>query len=263
MPSPFPGMDPWLEAPSEWSGFHDTLVIKTVEVIQPQLRSRGYYAKPGERVWLSRFRGITPDVAMHRRAARTSSDPRSEVAVAEPDEPLRIAQADHEVHEGFVDVYRSDTHELVAGIEFVSPANKSNSKGRRLYRKKQRDLHSAGVHLIEIDLIRRGPHVLDVPEEVVAELKPWSFFVNVVRRGSADFEVYPILLKDRLPRIRVPLKPDEEDAVLDLQDVFDRSYDINPCIERLDYTAAPPPPEFAEEYLIWINELLKSKGLRK
>jgi hypothetical protein len=254
-------MDPWLES-GEWQGFHDTLIIKTVEVLQPQLRVRGYYAKPGERVWLSRSRGITPDIAMVR-AASPAPNQQQPLAVMEADEPLRIAHMEWEVHEGFVDIYRTQTHELVAGIEFVSPTNKTNSKGRRLYRQKQRDFKAANVHLIEIDLIRRGPHVLDIPEEVVEELRPWEYFVNLVRRGSEDFEVYPLRLRTPLPRIRIPLLAEDEDAVLDLQDVFNRSFDISPYPDILNYEVDPPPPELSPEDAAWADELLKSKGLRQ
>ncbi len=42
MPSPFPGMDPWLESPDIWPGFHDKLINETVRIMQPQLRARGY-----------------------------------------------------------------------------------------------------------------------------------------------------------------------------------------------------------------------------
>jgi hypothetical protein len=262
MPSPFPGMDPWLEAADEWPGFHDTLVIKTVEVLQPQLRDRGYYAKPGERVWLSRSRGITPDLTVVRRPASTRAG-QATVAVLEPDEPLHISHTEFEVHEGFVDIYLAETQELVSGIEYISPTNKTNKKGRRLYRQKQQELRNGGIHLVEIDLIRRGPHVLEIPEEVVERLRPWEYFVNLVRRGSEGFDVYALRLKNRLPKIRIPLKETDEDAVLDLQEVFNRSYDINPYPDILDYQDDPPPPELSPEDAAWADELLKSKGLRK
>lgn len=261
MHSPFPGMDPWLEAPSEWEGFHDTLVIKTVEVLQPQLSVRGYCAKPGERVWLSRARGIMPDVATIRPAATANSAERS-VAVAEPDAPVLIEHREMEIHEGFVDIFRTDTRELVTGIEFISPTNKIDKKGRRLYRRKQRDLRRGRVHLIEIDLIRRGRHVADVPEALVEELRPWEYLVNTVRRGSGKYEVYPLRLRKPLPKIGIPLKAGDEDAVLDLQEVFNRSYDINPYPALLDYDSDPPTPQLSDEDAAWADDILKSRGLR-
>ncbi|MGD9856639.1 MAG: DUF4058 family protein [Planctomycetaceae bacterium] len=262
MPSPFPGMDPWLEASDEWPGFHDTLVIKTVEALQPQLRDRGYYAKPGERVWVGRVRGVIPDVALISRKPTSAAAPGT-LALAEPTEPVYITRSEIDVHEGFVDILRSDSHELVTSLEYLSPTNKSNRKGRRLYRLKQRDLRRGQVHLVEMDLIRRGPHVLDVPEELVRQLKPWTYLINVVRRASDSYEVYPVPLRAPLPRIRLPLSIGDEDGRLDLQDVFNRSYDIGPYPERLDYAAPPPPPELNLDDAAWAAEILRSKGLRQ
>jgi len=153
MPSPFPGMDPWLERNTEWPGFHDILIVKTVEVLQPLLRNRGYYANPGERVWLTEpGRPIYPDVVTIQR--RTQRPPSTDTSVA---------------------------------------------------------------------LIR---------------------------------------LRDPLPRVRIPLKSNDEDATLDMQVVFDRSYDIGPYPERLNY-AAPPEPPLSDEDAAWADELLKTKGLRQ
>jgi hypothetical protein len=38
MPSPFPGMDPYLENPALWKGVHDSLVYRMLEDLQPQLQ---------------------------------------------------------------------------------------------------------------------------------------------------------------------------------------------------------------------------------
>src|SRR5687767_614809 len=105
MPSPFPGMDPWLEHPANWPAFHDILIVVTVQQLQPQLRDRDYYAKPGERVWLTQpRRPIYPDVTVIRPpAAHEPSATRS--AVAAPDEPVRISRGMVEVHEGFVEIF--------------------------------------------------------------------------------------------------------------------------------------------------------------
>lgn len=158
------------------------------------------------------------------------------------DEPVRISHVTGEVHEGFVEIYQAGSHALVTCIEFLSPANKADSQGRELYQRKQADLAAHGVHLVEIDLLRSGRHVLDVPEWAIQGLKPWDYLVNLVRRGGAEFEIYPIRLRDRLPRVRVPLQGDDEDAVLDLQDVFKRSWEVGPYPVTLDYTRPPAPP---------------------
>lgn len=261
MPSPFPGMDPWLESATEWPGFHDILIVETVAVLQPELRKWGYYANPGERGYLVEpGRPTYPDVVLIRRPTSTSLPA---AAVAEPDEPVLIRKSQVEVHEGVVEIYDSADNRLITGIEYLSPANKPAGVGRDLYEQKQEEMRDAGVHLVEVDFIRRGPHVLDVPINVADALKPWNYLVNLARRGTDQYALYPIGIAERLPRIRIPLKQGDEDAILNLQDVFERSYAIGRYPERLDYTAPPPPPELDPDDAAWADELLKSKGLRK
>lgn len=256
MSCPFPGMNPWLEAPEVWPGFHDTLVIKTVEVLQPQLRGRGYYAKPGERVWLAQAdRCVVPDVAALKMSHSQSAS--FVTATLTVDEPVRIAHAAGEVHEGYVEICRTDSHVLVTCIEYLSPANKADPQGRQLYQRKQTELAEHGVHLVEIDLLRGGRHVLDVPEWAVQGLRPWDYLVNLVRRGGNEFEVYPVHLGDRLPRIRVPLQGADEDAVLDLQEVFQQSWQVGPYPETLDYAHPPVPPLSAGD-AAWAEQVLRA-----
>jgi hypothetical protein len=254
-------MDLWLEDPAVWPGFHNILIVTTVELLQPQLRARGYYANPGERVWLVEpRRPIYPDVAVIRREpARQQSA--EDVAVVEPDEPVRVQQAQVEVHEGFIEIFDAVGGRLVTGIEYVSPANKSDGQGRSLYLRKQEEMRDAGVSLVEIDFIRRGSHVLDMPEEVTEGLRPWDYLVNTVRRGSDMYELYPMKLSSRLPRIRIPLKTGEEDAVLDLQEACQRAYAIGPYPERINYNSPPTTPLAADDDA-WADQILREKGLR-
>jgi hypothetical protein len=91
-------------------------------------------------------------------------------------------------------------------------------------------------------------------------VRPWSYLVNLVRRGADSYEVYPIGLGQRLPRLRIPLRNGDDDAMLDLQEAFTRSYDIGPYPERLNYKSDPPGLSDAE--VAWVNELLQSKGFR-
>lgn len=73
--------------------------------------------------------------------------------------------------------------------------------------------------------------------------------------------MYPISLRNRLPRIRIPLKAGDDDAVLDLQQLVDSVYDIGPYPEKVDYTTHPMPP-LTEEDVRWADEILRAKGLR-
>lgn len=256
MPSPFPGMDPFLEDPRLWPGVHARLITAACEQLQPILRPRGYFADIGERVWLTAVdRQVMPDVAvLHKpRPAQPAS---SAVATLEPDEPLVLHAADVEMRETFIEVFDAQGHRLVTSIEFVSPANKSNTEGRALYLKKQDELAASGVNLVEIDLLRDGPHVLRVPRSLVDAVKPWDYLVSVWRPPGSDYEVYPTGLRERLPRIRVPLRTDDADAMLDLQAAFGHAYETGPYPDRVDYTSEPTPPLAACDQ-DWATQLIR------
>jgi hypothetical protein len=253
-------MDPFVEEPSAWTAFHHLAISAMVEQLQPQLRDRGYVAAPGDRVWLAEpHRPIYPDVATFHIPRKPPSDSRAAVLV--PDEPLRVSRADVEIRESYIDIFDVRGNRLVTGIELISPTNKNTTQGRDLYRRKQQEAHESGINLVEIDLVRDGPHILDIPASLLATLPRWTYLVNLARRGSDKYEFYPVSLREKLPRIRIPLKEGDEDAVLDLQVVFDRAYELGPYPERLDYMAEPMPP-LPEEDSRWVHEILKDKGIR-
>ena len=61
MPSPFPGMDPYLEHPAVFPGLHNRLIVVLSELLQAALPAP-YYAEIGERVWVEvSQRFIEPD----------------------------------------------------------------------------------------------------------------------------------------------------------------------------------------------------------
>jgi len=261
-------MDPFLEHPALWPGLHTRLPVVTVEVLQPQLRERGYYADANERVWLTEpGRAVYPDSAIYRRSDKRDIGPSQrqtgsgQAGGLVADEPVMVSRVEVEVRQSFVEIFDVTGNRLITGIGFVSPTNKSDTKGRELYERKRRETAEAGVNLVEVDLLRSGRHLLDVPLSVVEGLKPWDYLVNILRPNQEEYEFYPIPLRDRLPCIRIPLKPGESDAVLDLQAVLDRAYDLGPYPDRIDYTAEATPP-LARNDAEWSDRILKECGLR-
>ena len=135
MPSPFPGMDPYLESPDWFPSLHDGLITFLVGTLMRRLPDP-YYARSRQRVWLEyAYRSIEPDVDV-LRPGRGPTGWRSEgggVAVAEEvdlDEPVAIAvgSIEHDPYvEPFVEIRRRHGSEdrLVAAIEVLSPANKT------------------------------------------------------------------------------------------------------------------------------------------
>jgi hypothetical protein len=52
---------------------------------------------------------------------------------------------------------------------------------------------------------------------------------------------YPISLRERLPNIRIPLRPTDADVVLQLQPLVDACYRDARC-DRMNYQQPPSPP---------------------
>ena len=65
MPSPFPGMDPFLEDPGQFPTLHGGLITAMMSQLQRTLPD-GYLASANERVWIGE--GIA-----HRRAGQRSA----------------------------------------------------------------------------------------------------------------------------------------------------------------------------------------------
>lgn len=60
-------------------------------------------------------------------------------------------------------------------------------------------------------------------------------------------------LRDRLPRLGIPLKPPDADAVVDLQEVFAGAFDQGAYGETIDY-AQPPSIALPQADLAWAVE---------
>ena len=121
----------------------------------------------------------------------------------------------------------------------------------------------SAAHLVEIDLLRRGTHVVAAPSELVAEqCAAWDYLV-CVRRAPARyrFEVYPVTVRTRLPRIRIPLKTPDPDIVLDLPAVFARCYDSGGYGDFVDYRTDPLAPLTPDD-AAWADALPRSAGPR-
>ncbi len=259
MPSPFPGMDPFLEDPAVWPGFHLMLMAETVRYLQPILNSRGYFAVPGSRVWLGEAeRAIYPDVGLFepQREPPTGTGSASSALL---DIPVRVRKQVEEHREVYVEIVGQSDRRLVTCIELISPSNKRDPTGRELYSRKQRDTRDAGVHLVEIDLLRSGPRIVDLPGAVLSGVPKASYLVNIVRRGADEYEFFPVSLRSRLPRIGVPLKVGENDARLDLQEVFDQTYDEGGFARQVDYSKTPGG-EISPDDLTWLRACAEARS---
>jgi hypothetical protein len=260
MPSPFPGMDPCLEDPTLWPDVHQSLITYIRDALQPKVRPR-YHARIGERRYVVQLpHSMYPDVVLVRRprAVREAEvvAPVADVVTAEADTPVVLAIPPVEHREPFVEIVHTAGGEVITVIEVLSPANKTPGEGHRLYRRKQQEILDSPAHLVEIDLLSEGLHTVAISEEAMASLKERRYLVSVNRAPERyQFELYPVPLQRRLPRIRVPLRESDPDVVLDLQAVFTRCYDNGGYEDFVDYHQ-PPPASLSSEETAWLESLL-------
>jgi hypothetical protein len=256
-------MDPYLEDPPRWSGVHAGLIAHACGALNSILPP-GYAAEIGERLWVLRGeRNIYPDVAIVKPPRRAPDD-RTGALPATADPPWVVTVEGVEMREVFIDIATiGDPLRVVTTIEVLSPGNKTRgAEGRALYLQKQEEILKSETHLIEIDLLRSGEHTVAAPQALLAERGQWTYVISLHRAGQgARFEVWPVMLRDRLPRVSVPLLEKDPDVVLDLQAVFDRMYDEGPYSRRVDYRRPPPLPlEAADD--AWAEQTLRQRGLR-
>jgi hypothetical protein len=247
----FPGMDPYLEDARFWPGVHTAMIVYLADALTPRLRPR-YVAAIEVREYLEGpERDIRPDVSL--RQARPERE--AAVAVLEADAPVLVWAPPEPVRESYVAILDLRAGQrVVTVIEVVSPSNKVSGSGRDSYLARQRDVLASDAHLVEIDLLRHGPHVAAVPEATARRKGYYDYLVCVNRaEGRRDrYELYPRRLGDRLPRIRIPLADDDPDVPLDVQAVLAQTYEAGSYRDRIDY-ARPCDPPLSADAQAWAN----------
>ena len=262
MPSPFPGMDPYVEAFGPWRDFHGSFIVYMRDALQPLLRPK-YRARGEERILVDPDgRTAYPDVSIIREPVQTYG--RSSLATSEYDPPVVVEAevSDTEPYQAFLQIILPVADgKLVTVIEVISPSNGVPGETRRKYEIKQQEILASDVSLVEIDLLLGGSHVAAVHPQQLERLEPCDYVISVSRASDRKrFELYPVPLSGPLPRIAVPLLPDDKDVALDLQAMFDRAYEGGAYEDDLDYTRSLPLPVSSDQEA-WIRSLLEGKGL--
>ena len=149
---------------------------------------------------------------------------------------------------------------VVTILEAVSPTNKYSGPGRDSYVSKQIEVRRSDSHLVEIDLLRAGPHVVAVPERLVRGLGLYDYLicVNCAEGNRAAFQLYPHRLPQTLPRFRCPLAAGDDDVVINLQAVLERTYEFGGYQDILRYDQACVPPLSPEDQA-WADRVIKEK----
>ena len=250
-------MDPYLEQPGIWIGFHGQALSAIVAQLMPQVT-------PAYVVQMEEQRFIHELPAKQRRQVDRRQNPVG--TGPRPDAPARassgVITAPFEVRLPAVDVQRQRyieirdrrNHSLVTVIELLSPSNKRPGPDREQYLTKRGEILASRAHLVEIDLLRCQNAL---PTESPRPECTYSVLVSrSERRPNADF--WSIGLRDRLPSIPVPLRRGEPDAVLHLQAVVDRVYDEG-GFAFLIGDSMPDPP-LGDEDSAWAQQLARGRS---
>lgn len=255
MESPFPGMDPFLE--DYWGDVHTRLTLYASNQLQPQLPA-GLRARVEEQVGLEIEDGADftehrrrPDVKVYEsRPIRSSqADSTSLVATAEP----LLVTVDEPMTERSVHIFDRHAGRLVTVIEFLSPANKRSRLQREQFQARQQEFIAGGTNVVEIDLVRAGGWSVSVPEDAIPEPDRDAYRAVVVRASKPWVrEFYRLALCHPLPTIRIPLRPDDADAALDLQQLVRQAWRDGDYSD-IDYSTARYPIFCAEDDR-WIRE---------
>lgn len=254
MPSPFPGMNPYLEGVTAWRDFHGGFLQAAKAWLNRQIGPK-YYAKTEEHVYVedeeSGSREIVGISDVHvtktRRPGRSAA---KGVALLEP--PVRGRQpAVIEERIGYLEIRDRHHHSLVTVIELLSPTNKQTGVFRDQYIAKQEQYFSSTTHLVEIDLLRRGPRM---PWIGLPSCDYCAVVSRVEERPEAG--IWPIGLREPLPLVPVPLKEEDADATLDLKAILDRVYDES-FYENYIYDQ-PPEPSLRPEDEEWAGHIVRT-----
>lgn len=262
MPSPFPGMNPYLDYPALWSGVHHWLITEIARSLASQLRPK-YFVALEERIYEttgeeSTLVGIPDDVVVQTARGATASDS-SNVALVNPlAQPLTVTVPMPEIlREGYLEVRKVGTEEVITVIEVLSPKNKRLGEGRNQYEAKRRKVLGSRTHLVEIDLLRQWEPMRFFSHGIQSHYR-----ILVSRSDSRPrAELYAFNLQDVIPTFQLPLQLGDVEPIVNLQTLLNEIYDQGGYDLRLDYHQ-DPVPALSKTDAAWVDEWLKHKGLR-
>lgn len=261
MSSPFPGMNPYLENPELWSEVHHRLITAIAIAIAPPIRPK-YRVAIEKRTYLgdvedSVLVGI-PDVAVTTKTKTSTQNKTTTATLPAQGESVTVKlPVPEEKKEAYLEIREVATGYVVTTIEVLSPTNKRTGKGRDAYEEKRRDVLSTPTHLVEIDLLRAGN-----PMQILSEIPKTDYRILVARGNRRPLaEVFGFNLQQQIPQFLLPLKSEDNEPLVDLQSLLAQVYEQAGFDLAIDYNIEPVP-QLQSEDKIWVDTLLKEKGLR-
>jgi Protein of unknown function (DUF4058) len=240
--SPFPGVDPYVEAQGYRQDFHTRFITYACDALNDVLPA-GHVAQLGEELRLAEMpvrtrKSVLPDVTIvgkeHRTRRRMA--PAGEATGAVVIEPVMLPLPSRymEVRDAWIEIRHGTHRKQIAMIQVLSPTNKAGA-GFAEYQARRGKLIRQRIHLVELDFLLRGERL---PME---RTLPVGDFYALVSRSERRPEsaVYAWTINEPLPSIPIPLSRPDPDVILDLGSVFATAYERGRYAKLIDYSIPP------------------------
>ncbi len=239
MPSPFPGMNPYIEQDAFWQDFHLEFLPEIRRRLVAQVRPK-YIVMLDEHIYVQEL-PAEPRRLVGRADVSLAAPPRpraeESAAVGILEAPVQVQIPVQDVRRvPFLEIRDRLGRELITVVEWLSPSNKRGGADREQYVARRERLLPSAAHLVEIDLLRGG-------RPMPVENRPRCDYSILVSRAEARpwAGFWPIRLRQRLPIIPIPLLPADPDARIDLQEIVHHVYDATGYADFI-YAGRPDPP---------------------
>ncbi len=274
METVLPGMNPYLEQPSNWQGFHTILVVEMWRMLVPQLDEK-YEGRVVETLTIreppAAERRVRADGAVVlTKADGQATSPRDTAAALTAPTAHAAFFYDTDLVEDLqrsIEIRSVADEAVISVIELISPTNKTT--GRSQYAGKRRQLVEGGVNVLQIDLLRAGGNLLpthaDLPEFDYSAMLVRSQTVRQAAGGMPysakveDTDIWTWRLRDATPTLPIPLLPGDADVPLQVQEALDRVTEAGGAPKSI-YRSEPQPP-LAPDDREWARGLLVERGL--
>jgi hypothetical protein len=257
-------MDPYLEQGIFWSEFHSRLIVAIADALAPSLLPQ-YYVAVETRTYLDSTSeellvGIPDAVVLS--SPGPLSPAKAEGASAGTATTVRpqsvILPMPLEVKERYLEIREAGSDAVITVVEVLSPTNKRQGEGRRIYSTKRQTILGSASHLVEIDLLRAYEPM--AMRSVATEPASAAHYRILVSRSECRprADLYEFALQDLIPEFPLPLKATDESVIVDLQALVGGIYERGGYALRINYQAPVPPPALSIADQAWVNEQLHS-----
>jgi hypothetical protein len=258
MKSPFPGMDPYIEACDLWGDFTHELVCAIARRLNDVLPA-GCAARLGSReytaVYYSEADRLYPSPPHVVAACRSAPELAPVKGEGGPVTLRAFIGEDHkDRYVNILDLH--DGRRLVTRIEVLSRSAKQRGfEGWKQYLRRRRTLLLGKANLVEIDLLRGGDRM-----PMLDPLPASPYYLLVAREEKAPYcGVWPGFFDRPLPAIPIPLRKPDPDIPLALQPIIDAIYEQGRYGEDIDYSRPLDPP-LSPEQVAWLARQLRPEA---